>query len=376
MKSATRNELIYKDKMESTETPSESPGARNRTVVRESGIELLRLVSMFLILSLHVNFYVFGQPSVTDFKVDPANGFLRSFLESIAIVGVDVFVLISGWFGIRPKARRFASLLFQTTFFCCLAYEAGLLFGVWYSSWDVLGNLVFLGPQNWFLRSYLLLYAASPVLEAFVSTASEKTFRFVLAGFFGFQTVYGWLLPGADYFEVFRNGYSPLSFVGLYLLARYVRVFRPRFACRSRCTDLFSYFLLSAITAMASAFQTLCQRRGIDFFAYNSPLVVAAALFLFLFFAKWNFASRIVNSVAQSSLAVYLLHMHPSVCGTLFIPVAVRILRMPNSSPLLILPFLLSVFAAAVLLDRVRIVLWMFFVKAIDRSRASPGQVT
>ena len=311
-----------------------------------------------------------------DFKVDPANGFLRSILESIAIVGVDVFVLISGWFGIRPKAKRLASLLFQTTFFCCLAYEAGLLFGVWYSPWDVLGNLVFLGPQNWFLRSYLLLYAASPVLEAFVSTASKQTFRLVLAAFFGFQTVFGWLFPGAEYFEVFRNGYSPLSFVGLYLLARYIRAFRPRFACRSRCSDFFLYFLLSTITATTSMLQTLYQWPGINYFAYNSPLVVAASVFLFLFFAKWNFVSRIVNSVAQSSLAVYLLHMHPSVCGTLFIPVAINILRSSSLWPFLILPFLLLVFAAAILLDRIRIVLWTIFVNAIDRSRTSPGQVT
>jgi hypothetical protein len=103
---------------------------------------------------------------------------------------------------------------------------------------------------------------------------------------------------------------------------------------------------------------------------------VAASVFLFLFFAKWNFASRIVNSVAQSSLAVYLLHIHPSVCRTWFIPVAISILRSPALGPILILPFLLSVFAAAVLLDRIRIVLWTFFVKAIDHSRASPRQVT
>ena len=357
-------------------TPSESSGERNRIVVRKSGIELLRLVSMFLILSLHVNFLAFDRPSASDFGSFPATSFLRVFLESIAIVGVDVFVLISGWFGIRPKARRLASLLFQTTFFCCLAYEVGLLFGVRYSSWDVLGYLVFLGPQNWFLRSYLLLYAASPVLEAFVSTTSEKKFRLVLAVFFGFQTVYGWLFPGAEYFEVFRNGYSPLSFVGLYLLARYIRVFRPRFACRSRCSDFFLYFLLSTITATTSMFQALCQWPGIDFFAYNSPLVVAASVFLFLFFAKWNFASQIVNSVAQSSLAVYLLHIHPSVCRTLFIPIAISILQRPAIEPILILPFLLSVFAVAVLLDRVRLVLWTVFAKAIDRSRTSSGQAT
>ena len=284
------------------QSPGSTTSIPERSSCRHSGIELLRFVSMLLILSLHVNFYAFGSPSATDFQTAPISSLLRTAFESLAIIGVNSFVLISGWFGIRPRANRVVSLLFQTTFFCCLLFVVGLALGVSYSSADMVKSIFLLGGPNWFLRSYILLYVISPLLESFIATATRKSYQTTLVVFFSFQTFYGWLIPGEDYFELFRRGYSLLSFLGLYLLARYIRVFRPRFACRSRCTDLVSYFVLSLVTALASVLQTLCHQPVVDFFAYNSPLVVAASMFLFLFFAKWAFSSRIVNAVAMTMI--------------------------------------------------------------------------
>ena len=41
---------------------------------------------------------------------------LRMLFESLAIVCVNVFVLISGWFGIRPKWKSVTNFLFQVFF--------------------------------------------------------------------------------------------------------------------------------------------------------------------------------------------------------------------------------------------------------------------
>ena len=140
-----------------------------------------------------------------------------------------------------------------------------------------------------------------------------------------------------------------------------MRLFSPQFVLQSRWADLRRYFLLSLLTAAASVLQTLTGTTRIDFFAYNSPLVVIASLFLFLFFEKWPFASPKINSLARSSLSVYLFHMHPSVCLPLFVPMAAKILRSETPRQLLIVPYLLFVFAIAVLLDRIRIMLWNAF---------------
>lgn len=110
---------------------------------RHSGIELLRLLSMVFILALHINFFAFGQPTSSSFESDFLGCSLRFFWESLSIVGVNTFVLISGWFGIRSKMRSVLSPLFQCAFFCCVLYAAVWMFGVEFSRRKALKNRLF-----------------------------------------------------------------------------------------------------------------------------------------------------------------------------------------------------------------------------------------
>ena len=324
---------------------------------RHSGIEFLRLLSMVFILALHINFFAFGRPTSVNFQSDPWGSSLRFFWESLTIVGVNTFVLISGWFGIRPKTKNILTLFFQCAFFCCILYAAGWAFGVKFSRREAVLNFFFLGKLNWFIKSYLMLYILAPVLESFVSVASRRMFAFLLVSFFAFQTTYGWLYPVAVFFS---SGYSAISFVGLYLLARYVRVFHPKFASLKPWEDLAVFFCLTVITMLLGiieVFGFLPQR--ISVFAYCSPFVIAGALFLFLFFSKWNISCKLVNEIARSSYAIYLFHAHPCVTHTLLVPTAAQILQMNPIAHILLLPSLLFSFVfTAISLDRVRIIVW------------------
>ena len=84
---------------------------------RNSNIELLRIIAMVMILGLHVNFLAIGGPSTQDITSSPFQSFIRLFAEYICIVGVNIFVLISGWFGINYKPKGIVQFLFQSMFF-------------------------------------------------------------------------------------------------------------------------------------------------------------------------------------------------------------------------------------------------------------------
>ena len=71
--------------------------------VRQSNFELLRIVAMIFILILHVDHLSFGFPSTQEIAASPFSAFLRTWLETIAVVAVNSFVLISGYFGIRYR---------------------------------------------------------------------------------------------------------------------------------------------------------------------------------------------------------------------------------------------------------------------------------
>ena len=76
--------------------------------VRDSQIELLRIIAMVMMLILHANFLGARAPEHTDFLVNAPRAWEQMILEALCIVAVDTFVLISGWYGIQFRKRRLA----------------------------------------------------------------------------------------------------------------------------------------------------------------------------------------------------------------------------------------------------------------------------
>lgn len=192
---------------------------------RMSNIELLRFVAMILVLVVHSNFFALGSPTLQDTLVNPANAMARNLFQSVAIVCVNVFVLISGWFGIHPSMKGFSNFIFQCLFFLCGIYFVLWGLGLVPLTLKGLAGCFVLLNWNWFIKAYIGLYILAPVLNTFVEKSTKKQFLYVLLSFFTFQTIYSWISNGAVFFE---SGYSTMSFIGLYLLARYINVYKPR----------------------------------------------------------------------------------------------------------------------------------------------------
>lgn len=97
---------------------------------RLSNIELLRCLSMFMVLLLHSSFLAFGMPDVEAIQSNPVLLGGQILQQGVGIVSVDVFVLISGWFSIKPKQKSICSFLFQIVFLQILSYAVFVLTGL------------------------------------------------------------------------------------------------------------------------------------------------------------------------------------------------------------------------------------------------------
>ena len=82
------------------------------TQERSSNIELLRILSMFLVLMIH---YIPSRtlPTHDTLAHDTLGTLFDLELRSISFVCVNCFILISGYFGIRWKLKSFSNLLFS-----------------------------------------------------------------------------------------------------------------------------------------------------------------------------------------------------------------------------------------------------------------------
>lgn len=332
---------------------------------RSSNIELLRIVAMLFIMALHLNRENFGFPSEPVFVERPVYAFLWSWLRIINLTGVDIFVLISGYFAIRPRVNSVASLFFQGLF--C---SVGMYF-VWVltkqTSFSFSEVLMHLRPMRvyWFFGCYIWLVMLIPILNVYAEKVNQRAFGTFLLVYYFLVCVMEWL--GHMSVELSR-GFSVLSFVGLYLLGRYVRVYGGRWCELAPRYDLLIFLgatLLSALIAfvcnggigraLVSGDSALVQLS-----AYTSPLCIASALSLVLFFSKLKMGSiRWINWFAASSFSVYLLH-EEYITRDYYMMVLPYISRHYSGITwgLVTVSFLLVLYVAVTLVDQLRQLLW------------------
>ena len=220
------------------------------TKERNSNFELLRLVAMMLVMLVHANYLALGSVTQSELLASPWSATVRIICEQLCIVSVNLFILISGWFGIRPTLTKLASLLFQILFVGILSVEVCRFVGAPVPSVQ-LGNLLYFGSSYWFVPSYLILFGLAPMLNTYAEHASKRQFATLLISFYVLQTLFGWLSFDAGHYA---RGYSALSFIGLYLLAQYIRRYGERLLSLRWWHALLFYLLFTAIPATISYF--------------------------------------------------------------------------------------------------------------------------
>lgn len=270
---------------------------------RQSNIELLRVVSMFLILVVHVVYFSLGIPTQEMVVSSPVSSITHLFIMAVSFCAVDVFVIISGYFGIKPSKTKALSLGYISLFyplvisilFCCLV-GGGI-------NWL---RVFYLQPKsNWFVLSYFILFLLSPVLNAFVQNASKKELRNVIIAFYVFQSIFGW--AGQSCVE-YENGYSALSFIGIYLLGQYLKLYPESFKLKKGYGYLLFFIGSSLLITLISFVGIRLTQSPLRMFSYINPLVIVSSVSLFMFFKSLSFYSSVVNYVAKSTLAVLLIH--------------------------------------------------------------------
>lgn len=336
---------------------------------RMSNIELLRFAAMILVLVVHANFFALGSPTQQDVLANPASALTRIVFQSLAIVCVNVFVLISGWFGIHPSVKGFSNFIFQCLFFLCGIYFVMLGMGLVQLTLKGLAGCLVLLNWNWFIKAYIGLYILAPVLNAFVEKSTQRQFLNVLISFFTFQTIYSWISNGAVFFE---GGYSTMSFIGLYLLARYINVYKPCVLFYPPHYYAWMYLLIT-IAMASTSFLSVKYGHGIlsgKMYSYVNPLVIMSALMLLLWFKGLEIKSKFINWCAASSFAIFLLHTNPNICEPYYTPMVRRIYSTYNGAEciLVIFAFIIFVAVTAISIDQIRKLMWnKLIIRIFDR---------
>lgn len=319
---------------------------------RQSNMEMLRIVSMLMILGTHADYY------------DISNHWIRFMIDSINNVGSDCFVLISGWFGIHPHKRGLLNFLYIIFFYLCLSYFCQVLAGEQTFTAMSLLKSIFRNP-GWFVLAYLGLYVLAPVLNSFVDSTSKKICTYFIVAWFIYTFIFGWLV---DYIHLER-GYTCFSFILLYVIARYANKYKPRWSDMSPRCYLLSFFIFCFLTTvLLTVSEKLGHYGGGDYYfrAYNSPLVIISAISLLIFFSKLRIQNNIINFFARSAFAVYMIHSsmflydkYRGLCTSLFTNYS------DVAAIALTILLVVLVYALSVLIDQTRQFSWRLIERGI-----------
>lgn len=301
---------------------------------RDTSIELMRLIAMAMIVLHHFCIHSFND----------ASNYIY-FIDSMSIIGVNVFVLISGFYSIRLKWESILNLLFICIFWNVFNCSIDLFYGKGQPIELIKSLMPISHPGGWFLNVYICLMIVSPILNnAFTAfTKKQDIITFVLLTI---MNVYlGFFMKNS----VNESGYNLVHFCYIYYIGQLIRRYELY-----KILSPFKWGLLYLLFSFATFLSVNWLPR---FFYYNSPLIIIASVSFFALFKHIHFSHiKIINSAAKSTLPIYLA-THENGMGSFFYQIAENIYTHYHSiiCLFLIIILIMIIFGGIILIDQFRL---------------------
>lgn len=286
---------------------------------RESNIELLRILTMLGVVALHYNHADIGGAFAA---VSPSSvsQVLLYITESIAIIAVNLFVLISGYFMCTSQKRnpwKIIFLILQVSVFSAGMYLLRVVLGA--DTFQVKSLVFSLVPANYFVLLYSAVYFISPYLNILLQKKTLTRGLLITLGllFSVWSTIVDFAsdLTGLTVTGIHtvssqgsQYGYTIVNFTLMYLIGGYLRLSEPKNIPTGR---LLAAFLANTalMTAWALAGQWIGRPLDNSAWAYSNPLVIINAILAFVLFRRIPLGEvKWINKLAEGAFTVYLLH--------------------------------------------------------------------
>ena len=297
--------MVVQTKRQNLIRVEQQPGKRRE---RNSAMELLRILAMFLIVLHH--YCVHGGFNHEAMGIG-INLFLVQFAR-LGDLGVDLFMMISGFFMIRskPAVKKGLTLWSQVWFYSVAFFLLFYLMGraEWTKSTVLPVFFPVIYRAYWFFTAYLLVYIFSPYVNRLLGSLDFRAYTKLLVIALAIWSVIPTVFNKHRY-DPSLYGNELIQLLLLYAIGGYIRLYRERFDRRwlrySLAPVCMGMMFLSTIvmdTTGNMAYSTY-------FYDRPSILTIGAAVGLMLIFLHFKpFHSRFINGVAACTFGVYLIH--------------------------------------------------------------------
>ena len=287
---------------------------------RNAGIELLRVLSMFMIVLLHCVSHTQLHTAISASAAHSVSIYLPYGISQSA---VNIYAMITGYVCLQSRHRpsRYVEIWLQV-------FALNAAFGLA----DIVKNGLRLktlvhclfpvaSGTFWYFSSYTLLFLCMSYLNRLLLSLSKQQFKKLLLIFAAVSTL-AWLALYLFSQDVFATdtGYSPFWLMVLYCAGAYIKRFEADFQGwkAGRCFAVFA--ILSVINGLSiPAIDWVTTRllgystKNRFFVSYLSPTTILAAIAMVLCGLKLRIkrGKRAVILLGSLTFGIYIVHMQP-----------------------------------------------------------------
>ncbi len=288
-------------------------------------VDLVRFIAIFAIIFLHCTSfpYRFTNPTITN--MDILNWFTEDIYNAVGMIGVPLFVLLTGALLLNPNKadeslshfykKRFArigvplifwsviylawALLVQQKTFTALTVEQGIFNGAY--------------AHFWYLYLLMGLYAVTPIMRVLIKHLDRKLFTYLLVLWFA-GTVIAPILHLVPDLNFNALPFVFIDWIGFYLLGFYL--LNANFKRKTAYLLVVFGFLVAVLGDWVIEATAGEQHAGFlhGYLSFNIIIGVAALFFILLSIPPKRIeshvkANRFIHWVSENTLPIYLIHI-------------------------------------------------------------------
>ncbi|WP_335341370.1 acyltransferase family protein [Bifidobacterium olomucense] len=298
---------------------------------RNSNVELLRLLSMGMIIFYHLVSY---NPSIEDGSYNRIDELIihSPYISMCGEIGNVLFFSISIWYLSESRKTLLKSLKSVWVFDRQVIFYSTLLYIVYYmvskqlNIEELLCSFIpLLNGTWWFITAYAILYLLMPFVSVGLKALTDKEHKQLCVLAITLYSIFAFIFPGI---EIPKSGQDLSILLTLAIVITYIRfrVDREKLIHQRKrlAITIFSGIITSTILKIVSMcyipiLSAVANRFIDDLWVFSNILILSVAVPIFLLVISLpEQNSRLIDYLAGSTLAAYLITEYPFIRSLLW----------------------------------------------------------
>lgn len=283
--------------------------------VRYNNIDLIKIISMFLIMLSHIMPYNYINRSseyidITMASVDVLNIVLQ-LIRYLGQVGNIIFLICSIWFLCEKKKINWKKII--TIILNCSIVSIVCLFVLLALGYNIPTKIIIkqffpiIFANNWFIAPYILLILIFPFLNIIIEKITYKTHRNISI-FFALFTAIEFIFENKYIYNYF------ITFIGLYFIVSFLKKYEMvqiNNIKRNVIILFLSSFVLFVFVIVLNLFGlniSMLSNKMQYFTNIKNPIVFLISMSIFNISRSIKIKSKIIQKISSTTLLLYIIH--------------------------------------------------------------------